>query len=425
ALVWEKRNLPGIERERFQPSDTEIAPHVTYTTVPGWAQDLTRRWESLQFEIEDDPALRAKAEELTGRGRLTRQGLDGLYQFVNEEIKSGNHRGTALDTFYLRSGSGSDKLYLAASLLRAAGHDYRVGYLGSGLPKNRDEALPDTGGFGSPVLFLPSIDGAPFALQFPSRYAPLRNLLDSTEVQAVLWFEGGHPVVEPLNARAAEAGWSNTLVRVRLKSDGSALVAGKIGFEGSAGVSLRDANADPARRKMLRDQIVISLFPNLQELSAEVVDADSLSAPFVVSFSGKRDHAAESESGGLRWRPFEHKVELSKFIVKEERETPLRLTGTVVQARDEILLEIPADLRLAALAEDYVAIEPWGTYSICYVAVNEGVRAIRSVWLKDINVEPDDYPSFVRFCREVDERDARAILLVPREDAPTAARTPR
>jgi tetratricopeptide (TPR) repeat protein len=423
VYVWEKRKLDGITHEVYQPSVDELAPVVYYSTYRDWRDFSEPVLGSFYGLQEYDDSMVKAVREVTQHAQTDREKLDCIYQYVNETIKQGMAGGTALDTYYLKTGYADEKEVLASVILALAGIPNQIAFYEEPLDIPVLVDFPHPNRFSQQAVYIPQLDGAPWCFRFGSRFTPLQNLFDTLEARPLLVLDRGHAYFVQMGRRSSEESWETSHTHYEIQDDGSARMDGMIAFHGVQSEELRRMYDDPNKRKMLLDQTILLMFKDVVELNVEAEETKQLDAPFTIRFSCTDPQVLVSEGTDYAFQPFAYPTDLSEFVVLEKRETPLKIKGSIKAWDDDVTFVLPSTLYFAHVPEDYLVYTRFGFYSITY-GESDGAMAVRRVAeVKNLEVEPDVYSDFIRFCRNADEQEARKIVVrrIPVVQRPTGS----
>lgn len=413
VYLWEKEHLDGIIHEAYQPSVDELAPVVYYSSYRSW-HDFTEPILGSYYGLQEyDDSMVNVVKDITLDAQSDQEKLERIYQYVNETVKRGMSGGTALDTFYLKTGYSDEKEILASVMLRLAGIPNQIAFYEEppDIPVLID--FPHSNRFSQQAVYIPQLDGSPWCFRFGSRFTPLQNLFVTLEARPLLVLEGGHAYFMRMGRRITEESWQTSQTRYAIQEDGSARLEGTIRFHGAQSEEIRRLYDDPNKRAMLLDQILLVMYKDAVELKVQVADAEELDAPFTLRFSCVDPAVLTSEGSDYAFRPFEYPTELSEFVVTEKRETPLKIKGNVKASFDEVTFALPPTFYFVHVPEDYLTYTGFGYYSLTYENQDRALTVRRVVDIQNLEVEPDVYPDFVHFCRDADEKEARKILVRP------------
>lgn len=411
VYVWEKHDLDGIMHEAYQPSVDEMAPVVYYSSYRNWRDFAEPVLGSYYGVQEYDDSVVKVVQEITRDTLSDQEKLERIYRYVNETIKLGMSGGTALDTFYLKTGYSDEKEILASVMLKLAGIPNQIAFYEEppDIPVLVD--FPHPNRFGQQAVYIPQLDGSPWCFRFGSRFTPLQNLFVTLEARPMLVLEGGRAYFMKMGRRTSEESWETSQARYAIQEDGSARLEGTIAFHGVQSQELRRMYGDPSKRKMLLDQILLVIFEDIVELQVVAEEDEKLDAPFTLRFSCVDPEFLISEGSDYAFRPLAYPTEMSEFIVTDKRESPLKIKGNVKASFDEVTFALPSTFYFAHIPEDYLTHTRFGYYSITYENQDRALTVRRVVDVQNLEVEPEVYPDFVRFCRDADEQETRKILV--------------
>ncbi len=411
VYIWEKHHLDGIMHEAYQPSVDELAPVVYYSSYRNWrdfAEPILGSYYGVQ---EYDDSVVKVVQEIMRDTVTDQEKLERIYQYVNETIKQGMSGGTALDTFYLKTGYSDEKEILASIMLKLAGITNQIAFYEEApdIPVLVD--FPHPNRFSQQAVYIPQLDGSPWCFRFGSRFTPLQNLFVTLEARPMLVLEEGRAYFMKMGRHTSEESWETSKTRYAIQEDGSARLEGTIAFHGVQSEQLRRMYGDPSKRKMLLDQILLVIFKDIVELQVEAEEDEKLDAPFALRFSCVDPEFLISEGSDYAFRPFAYPTEMSEFIVTEKRESLLKIKGNVKASFDKVTFALPSTFYFAHIPEDYLTHTRFGYYSITYENQDRALTVRRVADVRNLEVEPDVYPDFVTFCRDADEQETRKILV--------------
>ena len=113
----------------------------------------------------------------------------------------------------------------------------------------------------------------------------------------------------------------------------------------------------------------------------------------------------------MKFLPCEHKMNLSVLITGEKRETPIRIESLPFQQTDRIRFVLPEGYIVKSLPEDYLSVSAFGIYSLVFINRDREIEVLRTVNVSSLEVDEEDYPLLVDFCKGVDRAEERKIEL--------------
>jgi tetratricopeptide (TPR) repeat protein len=417
VFVYTARDQPRTQQEPGAPDRLEFLPWVKVLQRRSMEElgELYREqgWQGTQLT----PTVRSKTAEVL-------KGIEGdaaqaraLYRFVKEHVRQGRGGATASEILATRGGSAT-VLYL--TMLRAAGIPCEL----VAAAPNPDQGVvvdwqrPELGHFTTLLIRVDPRDGDQVYV-YPEgpRLAPYGRL------PAELWGatayvcapEGGLLEILPRGDPLSEATLNATTVTLSEGGAATFEVRRTMPSYGAYGYKEQFASAPARALGQFFAQQAVGVFPGAQLLAGDAPDADQVGTPLQLVFSAKAPQVLRQRGDGtLELAPGFSAVNLTPQLgAYRERVFDLLLrSGT--ELRDVVRIEL-GPYACPRLPETVILATGEALFSLRFRREgSETVVVERRLSLRPGRVMAEDYPAFRDFVRQVDEAEARTLILEPR-----------
>jgi tetratricopeptide (TPR) repeat protein len=422
AWIFEKKDMPRLETERYAPPVEKLVPWVTFGKEADIQATVRSRRMSLLARTYPFLEIREKAAELCKGKKGDLAQAKAIHTFVNEHCPDASQRPGSPDPVSVLLKGEGERFFLEVSLLRARGIPWTSTLIHPIPPEmdNKPAPLFDPNGFWVyPAVRVEPRDGPKYWLMPGiARYYPFgkpipklgRNPLGGSPA-LLLEGDSGTPIRMP---KGDLMDLAQTIVKARLRLQGSdGLLEASIFFPGLQGFSLKEAlKARPANvRKIIAQRIAGQTFPGFRVQKAVYPDLQRKGTPLKIELQLLRRDLVDKI--GNRWSipPLLPPMGLTRsFGGRPSRKLPMDLKVFVVSdytldidPGDFTLMETPKGLLVRKFIIDFAtSIKSFG---------KKGISMHRRFFLLPGIVEPDRYQEFLATCRKIDESGRRRIYL--------------
>lgn len=416
------------------PSAT--ATNFTAKSFKSWAE-VTEWIEKLNADSCDtNQAITTKVLELTAGLKDPLSKIRALSRYVqlfryvanNQDLGKGAGYVARKASLVLSRGYGDckDKANLLKSMLQVAGIKSYMAYARASTNRKVHAEIPTPIQFNHVILCIEAPADAP--PQATVQVAPLGKLLifDPTDRYTVLGdiprdLQGSkialiNKCVETLGEVpeiSPEEGYKiSRKASMELTKEGDVTVEAQIESKGCYGTLVRAAwegvDTQASREKFFRTGLSES-FSGAKLLSQKVVD-DTVSGRFTKIFSCENKRFAQLLQGNVAVVKMEifSRDNLPSFS-KKERQLPVRLYALSLD--DEIVLKVPAGLRVEELPGNATIESPYGAYSLTLKSVENTVVLNRHLTLNRADYPVEDYAKIRQFLNDVARADRCSLIL--------------
>ncbi len=410
VTIWEKRDVPRIEPERYMPDGQEILPLVDYSRQPEF-DDV--RWQLLgdRANTRPTPLLEGVVRKIVTDGMSDLSKLRALYDWVNDEITGDGGGGGPTATLLAKSG---DRGELFESLVRVAGVPYRTG---RAMPWNGESrsgpVRVDASVFSRSFLWLEPKGESPVPFVMMSRLSPFGLLPDAYRGSMYFLADEAGGSIRILPASGPET-LDSTEFEVTLGADAkSTRVAGSVHYRGAEDYESKRGvmeSTEDARKKWAENtfnryfaspSLVKVTFPGLEKRGES----------FEMVLEGTMTNYVQPQGDSYMVALGLPKFGMSARYV----ERPERVYDLVLPGRDDRLDEFTIVLGDAfvvkTLPEDHVVFHRLGTYSLTWREAGGRVTVRREAHLRPTRYRADEYKAFMAWCKAIDDAEERKLEL--------------
>lgn len=413
ATVWEKRDMPRIEQERFMPDTDEILPHADYT-VPDDMEDANWVYLSDGAGTWPTPVLEKVVKAAIPQGATDLEKLRALHTWVNTEIKGDSGAGrTPSSTVMEHAG---DRKELFEALVRTAGIPHLPARAMAWNGEGQDLLHPGTSAFTARFLWLMPRDAEPVAYFEGARHTPFGLVPEPFRGSAAFIADrdGGRIVelphggvdVQDTESFALHLGDSPSQVRVAgtltLRNPGAYRWKRQI-------IELDHDN----RTKWLEGQFS-RYFANPTLAAQEFPGLEEFGRPLVIRMEGTMSTYLVAQGAEYVASLGLPAIDMTgRYVHRPEREYDLALN---VHEDDlaEVTIHLGDRFRVKRLPHDHITVNDLGTYSLTFRDRGDRVEIRREHHFRPARYRPDEYPRFVSWCKAIDEAEGRKLTFTAR-----------
>ena len=411
VTVWEKRDMPRIEPERYMPDALEFIPHVDYS-IPESSEDVNWRLLARRRNSRVTPLLADAAAKAVKPGMSDLDKLHALYDWVNDTI-TGDDGGAEGPTATLIQKSG-DRSLLFEALVRAAGVPYEHG---RAMPWNgQGRSGPfrvDASSFSAPFLLLEPAGAEPVAFVMAGRLAPF-GLLPESYRGSSAWIageQGGRIIRLPSGGPNVT---DSASFDIRLSADpAKTKVAGSLVYRGAEDYDTKKGVVEAPQddRRKWAESTFSRYFASPALDGVEFPGLETRGVAFEMRLAGSMSNYVQAQGASYVVSLGLPKINMSqRFIERAERTYDL-----VINVRDDRMEEFTIDLgdafEVRTLPEDHVVFHRLGTYSLTWREEGGKVLVRREAHLNPARYRADEYKTLVAWCKAIDDAEERKLEL--------------
>lgn len=419
-LSWRAEEVPPVPLEPFSPPAQTLMPWLNYGFGVTWEDVGDTFRDRLLGVLRTSPELRRwSREQLVGE--TPRERVRSLVAGLVETLEAGNAEiafdTAAADSFAVRRGN---RLGVLAAVLAEAGWEV-------------DLVLARPWTERGQRMTVPTLDAFPAALLRVEREGTELWLDMREEVRGVGHInpvlQGGDGLLLPLSRPQAPVTRIDRLplfdnpdlieeivLRVAVDSDGDARIAFEMALRGSQAEQLEErlTTVPEDQVNMVYRQIAAAIFPGASTVVGAIDDSGNTS---LLSLDLEVDGACDPLGGTLECRSLVLSNPLVPlFATLPQRTYPLVLR-VPIERRTELEVTAPPGWRVEDRPPRRLETE-WGSVAETLERSGRSWHSTLRVRLPRQTVATEDYGSFARFCRAVDELTSRPPVL---EREPTPA----
>ncbi len=422
AWIFEKKDMPRLETERYAPPLETLVPWVTFGKEADIQPTVRSRRMSLLARTYPFLEIREKAAELCkGKvGDLAK--AKAIHAFVNEHCPDANQRPGSPDPVSVLLKGEGERFYLEVSLLRSQGIPWTSALIHPAPPELDNNPAPffDPNQFWVfPAVRVEPRDGPKYWLMpGTARYFPFgktiprlgRNPLGGAPA-ILLEGDAGTPIRMP---KVDLMELAPTIVKAKLRLQGNdGILEASILFPGLQGFANKElVKAQPVNvRKIIAQRIAGRTFPGFRVKKVIYPDIDRKGTPLRIDLRLLRRDLVDKI--GSRWSipPLLPPINLTRsFGGRPTRKLPMDLK---VFAVNDFTLEIdPGDYSLKEMPKGHLVRKFNIDFATSVKPSGEnGVSIHRRFFLLPGKVAPDRYAEFLETCRKIDEAGRSRIYL--------------
>jgi hypothetical protein len=308
-------------------------------------------------------------------------------------------------------GDCKDKASLLVTMLRLAGVEASLVLLrtrggGRVLPEPPSLAL-----FDHAIAYVPSLD---LFLDGTAEQSGTRELpwMDQG-VTALVVAPGGQSRLATTPVDAPDVNVERRRLTVRLRPDGSASVEARTRVQGAGAARFRYHFQAPALRRERLEASLSETWPGASLVRHRFHEVEDREEPVDVEVEFLAPQAATRQGDRLAAETARPLDLTRRWARRSERRFALELGRPPHVIEEERLVAPAPGLRVVSVPAAASITSPFGSLAMDLERDGRDVRIRTRLVLAVDRVEPSDYPSFRRFCQQVDEALDRRVLLEP------------
>jgi tetratricopeptide (TPR) repeat protein len=410
---WERRDSDRIDEEPLMPEKEELLPLVELVQRRSWDDVHEILRERTLGRTRLTPELRSKAAEVAGRAEGDAARARRLYDFVLDHVKT--EQGGGGDASEILSAHAGSRVVLLKALLDAAGVPSRWA-VASENPALAPEQVWDpprpellNGGM---LLLVEPRDGPAVWVTDGGRFLPY-GLVPTTlqnGTALLLGKQGGEFRVVP----AGPVDESRVEGRVRIALDGrAATIESDEVFHDAGAYQFKErvATAPKAQLRNLVEQQAAHLYLGAKVRSFDFPHVGEPGVPFEIAATVEAPSFVEDRDGTPSVKMGLAPLELTQsFGGKPVRDTPMMLRMVrAVHETSEIALG--PGYEVSSVPPNLLLQEKFASYSLTFSIEKGKVRVVRAFHVLPSKLEPREYPTLLKFVREVDAAEAKRVQL--------------
>jgi cellulose synthase operon protein C len=398
----------SVSAREFIPS-IRVGVHATFEALI----------ESLRDVLADralfDPYYEGLAKEIVGDAAPGdyRKRAERLYAWVNENIENSNDV-FAQAALMLRAKAGN-RARVLHYMLGLAGVPAKLALARDFGGDRFDGAMADADTYDHLLLLIEQPGQAPLWLYANERWAPFGYIPAPLRKQPALLLAPGAPKLTVSDGLLGPD-VRRFAIEATLKSDGAARIDVTENLHGGDAVAWRSQleqipQAELNRR--MEQDYVSRLFPGASLVELKVEGGDKATPDLSLRYVIEVRNFARPVAGGLAL-PSILPSEISANFARLAARKTTELIGNPLRTELDLLIQLPAGFALAnppapeSLTGDFGA-KP--VFSEKISADKAGLRVQRSLLVPAMRIEPEVYPGFSTFCRQVDAVEGRELFL--------------
>ncbi len=420
---WQYGETPALVVEDGMPAINDIAPRLTYSSIPSW-NDVYLWYKQLAAkQYAPDAKIEAAVLELTKFMTTKTDKIRAIYDFVASRIRyvgielgqSAYQPTPAVEVFRNQYGDCKDKTTLLISMLELVGIPAYPVLINPAPYERIDTELPSLNQFSHMLAAVPDGDNRYIWLDATSQTCSYGDLpySDQGRTGFLIGDERGEFVEIPIFPAAANRLITHT--EFWLKENGD--VEGKIRIETLGQYNL---NARWTYQQVPSEQLKVTLatelsqqFPGIQIEWCDISDLGNLNLPVTIELGFQaQNYATAFENQMLLPLPIDEFAEYAQTVAAPQRTHSLDF-GYPTQLEKEIRIHLPEGWT-AALPLDIHHVTDFAELVREYRQIERTVTYRLTFTLKTRTIPAAAYAAARRFFTQLASEDRSRLLLNPR-----------
>ncbi|HKD99423.1 MAG TPA: transglutaminase domain-containing protein, partial [Planctomycetota bacterium] len=399
----------------------EFAPSVSVTTYGSWDEFTSWWWNLIQKEMETSPAMRDKIASLTRDKKTEMEKIRAIYEFVVTDVRynawefgvHGYQPYNASTVFDRGHGDCKDKALLMNTMLREIGvRAYPVLIHADDERPIEDLSVPLIGLFNHCISYLPATADRPaMFLDGTARDHSTHVLPDMDRGASVVVVEDGKPRFENVGYPEPEDNLEASDLTVDLKADGSAKGSLVMKMRGRYDVLVRELfGSEQGAQKENLERILTPQLGRTRVVELQTSDLHDLSAPVELRATLEIERIARARGQDFALPVCLQPRKLLQSASEAQRTYDLVL-GVPESDEFTTTYRLPEGMGAASVPGVDARETPFGAYEVRSEANGRTVVVRSKSRVTMPRVTPAQYGEFRQFARELDEAQAREIVV--------------
>jgi len=415
--IWEYKNIPQIIREDSMPPFDEVAFSIMVTNMGSW-EEFSHWWrKNIEGKTAPNRAIKEKVAELTKNLSTFEEKLEAIFDYVKREIryvsidlgKSGYEPAPAPEVFENKYGDCKDKSTLLISMLKAAGINAHYVLIPTNDMGNLVKDFPYPFQFNHCIASVEREGGYHFIDPVAENYQ-IDYLPSSDQNRDVLIFKDQKIIFAKTPLAKPEENASSSHQKIMIETDGSIKVEFEDSLSGDKEASFRQFFIDysPTEIKEALEKRVDKISPGAKLVEYTHSDPLNFKEKFVLNIKYYAQDYCKKAGDILIFQVPE--IEQSCGVTaKKERRYPI-VFWTHSYSKEEVEFNIPVGYEVYFLPEPVEVINQYFEFRSNYRRDGDRIFYRGEFINKAINIAPEDYPFYYKFCQVVGKSSKREVL---------------
>lgn len=415
--IWEKKNVPPIIEEILMPPLSEIVPKVYVSTFKSWEEIGNWFYNVSKDEKGKDEIIKETVEEIIKNRKTEEEKIISLYNYVCENIRyvglemgiHGYKPHSPYEVFKAKYGDCKDKANLLKKMLEIAGIKSYIALVNT--ETKIEKEIPFPGQFNHAIIAIPDknsyifLDPTTEVLKYPDipPYQQGKFSLVCSEKGELVEI----PVLPPeRNFREREI---KAILNESGDLKGNVIIKPKGIFEASLRNSFRYLKQIERERNLMRE--LNTILPGTKLISFEISGLESLENQLIEKYEFLTSQYGIKVSNKMIFQPvlIDKLTDLS-IVSLDERKYPLRL-GTNFIKEEKIEYTFPENFEIEAMPSNVELKENFGKFLLNIQKTEKGLIIKRSFEINKLEIQPEEYPQFKKFYKDVAFYDRLPVIL--------------
>lgn len=415
--IWEKKNVPPIIEEILMPPLSEIVPKVYVSTFKSWEEIGKWFYNVSKDERGKDEIIKETVEEIIKNRKTEEEKIISLYNYVCQNIRyvglemgiHGYKPHSPYEVFKAKYGDCKDKANLLKKMLEIAGIKSYIALVNT--ETKIEKEIPFPGQFNHAIIVIPDknsyifLDPTTEVLKYPDipPYQQGKFSLVCSEKGELVEI----PVLPP------ERNFRERDIKAILNENGdlkgNVIITPKGIFEASLRNNFRYLKQIERERNLMRE--LNTILPGTKLISFEISGLESLENQLIEKYEFLTSQYGIKVSNKMIFQPvlIDKLTDLS-IVSLDERKYPLRL-GTNFIKEEKIEYTFPENFEIEAMPSNIELKENFGKFLLNIQKTEKGLIIRRSFEINKLEIQPEEYPQFKKFYKNVAFYDRLPVIL--------------
>jgi hypothetical protein len=416
-----RRTVSGKSIYSVNISDLDAVYGESYT---GSNQNLLKYFSFSSLEKKEDffnwyRGLLGNSDRLSNadkikslKGKSIKETIINVYNHVSREIslKSGLffYPEKADDILHRRSGTVEDKVILAKAILEKLGIKSYIAFTGRRYrPDCGDFVNPDM--FSDMLLYVPVKVDSNLWLDFSNMYYSAGTVnYNVTGTQSLVMLDNSNLLKK---VESKDPGKFTSSYNIKIDESGNGKFRIFSEFSGLYG-SVRKYFANRMYNEDVMNNYLSSLISHVTLNRFEISGMDDYSKPLGIKAEGEGLGLAITGAGRLYLHPVLNKSGIYKYILKRKRNHPLFIL-TNINENEIYTYRLPDSYSNCKVSNIFTVRNSFGFAELSIIKERGSNKLIvnKRININRYRVDPDEYDSFLKFCRELKNAEFQTLIL--------------
>jgi transglutaminase-like putative cysteine protease len=408
--LWEYKNIPQIVEEESMPNMDEVAFRVLVTNMNSWEEVFKWKRENIKGKTRPDEAIKGKVAELTKNLSTTREKTEAIFDYVKREIRYVRcEPQSASEVFKSKYGACVDKSTLLISMLKVAGIPAYYVSIPTHEVGNLIKNFPYPFQFNHSIVAVEKEGGYHF-IDPEGKNNRFDYLPDNDRNRDVIIFNDQETLFAKTPLTKPEENTSYTQQKIKIDEEG--LIENEVRIFGFGNKEASSCSFfikyRPTKIKEFLEERVDEISSGAKLLTYIYSDPVNFKESFELNIKYKAQDYCRKAGDILIFDV----PEISKECLatgKKDRRNPIVVLDDSY-GKDKVEFNVPEGYEVYHIPEPMERKNQYFEFRSSYRQEGEKIFYQREFMRKAIRITPEEYPTYRKFCHEMEKSFNRSVL---------------